>query len=93
VNEPTASERRALRRRAATLTARVTVGCQGLTEGVLEEVRRGLAAEGLLKVRVAGRDRASVERMADELAARTPCILVGRVGFVITLARPDEPRE
>jgi RNA-binding protein YhbY len=92
VNDPTASERRALRRRAATLTARLHVGRHGLTAGVVEEVRRALAAEGLLKVRVVGYDRASVERMADELAARTPCVLVGRVGFVITLARPRETK-
>lgn len=85
-----ASEKRALRRAAHALKARLVVGKAGLTEAVIAEVRTQLAATPLLKIRVDTDDRAQVEEYGARLVAEVPCLLVGRMGFTLTLTRPAE---
>lgn len=87
---PTPSERRDLRRASQRLKARITIGRAGLTDALVAQVRQALSASRLVKVRVDGQDRDAIEAIGHRLCEQVPCFLVARVGFVLTLFRPDE---
>jgi RNA-binding protein len=88
-------ERRALRARAHALDPVVMIGDAGLTEAVVAETDRALAAHGLVKVRVSGDDRAAREAAGSDLERRLGCARVQSIGKVLVLWRPgsraDEP--
>ena len=88
----TARERSFLKARAHPLEPIVTVGHDGLTEAVLNEVDRALTAHELIKVRIGGDDRDARIALGDEAAVRTDAAVVDRVGKVVILwrARPAE---
>jgi RNA-binding protein len=95
------SERSALRASAHRLEPVVMVGDGGLTPTELQEIGRSLEAHELIKVRVAGDDRAAREailrRICDELQAAA----VQHIGKVLVIYRqktekpkpkPSKPR-
>ena len=88
-------ERRALRARAHALDPVVRIGDAGLTDAVVAETDRALAAHGLVKVRVSGDDRAAREAAGADLERRLGCARVQSIGKVLVLWRPgsraDEP--
>ena len=69
----------------------VHVGKNGLTDGVLGEVNRGLFDHELIKVRFLEED---AKEQAEALAERSRALLVSRQGHVVTLYKqhPDEPK-
>jgi len=80
---PTASRRRALAARANRLKARLRVGQKGVTEALVEELRRMFTTDDLIKVRIDAEDRDEVRQVAAELCERVPCHLIQRVGRVV----------
>jgi RNA-binding protein len=84
----TARERSFLKARAHPLEPIVTVGHDGLTEAVLNEVDRALTAHELIKVRVNAGDRTARHAMFEEIGARTGAEAVQQVGKVLVLWRP-----
>ena len=88
----TARQRQQLKARAHALEPIVHVGTSGLSDGLVAEVDRALAAHELIKVRVGGDDRAAREALCDALATRTGAAPVQQVGKVLVLwrPRPDE---
>jgi RNA-binding protein YhbY len=74
--------------RANRLKPAAAVGKAGLTEGVLAQLRTLLAQHDLVRVRLPRGEEA--ESLAREIAARVPCELVARTGFVATLCRAGE---
>ena len=93
----TPRERAKLKARAHPLEPVVHVGNAGLTDKVAAELDRALAAHELIKVKVAGPDRAAREELCDAICARTDAAEVQRVGKVLVLWRPktddDAPDE
>ena len=91
----TPRERSKLKARAHSLEPVVKVGNAGFTDKVAAEVDRALTAHELIKVRVAGADRAAREAMCDAIGARVDAAEVQRVGKVLVLWRPkpDEDTE
>ena len=89
----TARERAHLKARAHALEPSVLVGHGGLTDGVVAEIDRALAARELIKVRVLDADRDEREQICEAICERTGAAEVQRVGKVIVLWRPkpDEP--
>ncbi|HYF58977.1 MAG TPA: ribosome assembly RNA-binding protein YhbY, partial [Burkholderiaceae bacterium] len=86
------AERRALRARAHDLDPVVMIGDAGLSDGVVAETERALAAHGLIKVRVFGDDREAREAIGARLVERLGCALVQSIGKLLVLWRPvDEP--
>lgn len=81
-------ERLHLRARAHHLNPVVLLGAAGLTEPVLREIDRALAAHGLIKVRVPGDDRQAREAMAVSIAERLGAGRVGVIGKLLVLYRP-----
>ena len=67
----------------------VTLGQQGLTDAVVQEMERALTDHELVKVRARAGDRDVRDEMLDSLAARTGSQLVQRIGNVGLFYRPD----
>ena len=87
------SERQALKARAHALNPVVHLGGKGVTDAVLAEVERALAAHELIKVRAAAMDRDEREALLGELVARCSAHPVQHIGKVLVLYRekPPEP--
>jgi RNA-binding protein len=80
-------QKKQLRQVAHHLASVVTIGDQGMSEGVLQETNRALTDHELIKVRLAGADRAERAALAESLATSTDAQIVHRIGKVIVLYR------
>jgi putative YhbY family RNA-binding protein len=91
----TARERARLKARAHALEPVVQVGHAGLTETVVAELERALAAHELVKVRIGGADRDARAALAEAICARTGAAAVQSVGKVLVIfrPRPDAPAD
>lgn len=92
----TPRERQHLKARAHDLEPRVRVGQAALTDAVVSEIDRTLAAHELIKVRIDAADRDERAALAEEICARVDATAVQRVGKVLVLWRPapeDTPEE
>lgn len=79
------AERRALKARAHALDPVVLVGEAGITDAVVAEVERALAAHELIKVRAGSLDREARELAMAELCERTGAQAVQAIGKVMVL--------
>jgi putative YhbY family RNA-binding protein len=91
----TAKERARLKAEAHALEPVVQIGAAGITDPVVKEVERALAAHELIKVKIGGDDRDERVALGDDLSARTSAAVVDRVGKVLILwrARPEDADE
>ena len=90
----TARQRARLKGRAHALEPVVVIGQAGLSETVVAEVERALTAHGLIKVKLAGADRADREALTSDICEKTGSVAVQNVGRMLVLWRPrpdDEP--
>ena len=89
----TSRERAQLKARAHHLKPVVRVGHAGVTDAIVSEVDRALAARELIKIQIDDDDRDARHAAADDIATRAGAASVQRVGKVIVLWRPkpDEP--
>lgn len=83
-------ERSALKARAHALEPVVQVGQAGLTDSVVAEVDRALAAHELIKVRISVANRVERADLCEAICARTGAVEVLRVGKVLGLWRPRQ---
>jgi putative YhbY family RNA-binding protein len=86
----TVAERMELRARAHHLHPSVIVGDAGLTDAVLAEVGRALAANELIKVRVMGDDRAARAAALQTLCAQLGAQPVQTIGKILVIHRRAE---
>ncbi|MBS1817650.1 MAG: ribosome assembly RNA-binding protein YhbY [Acidobacteria bacterium] len=84
----TPRERSALKGRAHALEPVVHVGHAGVSDALVKETDRALAAHELIKVRVGGEDRDARAGCIEELCRQTDAALVQTVGKVAVLWRP-----
>ena len=86
-------ERLRLKGRAHHLNPVVLLGAAGLTEAVVNEIDRALAAHELIKIRVPGDDRDQREAMFAGLADQLGAARVQMIGKLLVLYRPkpEEP--
>ncbi len=86
-------QRKFLKAQAHPLKPVVMIGAQGLTEAVIQEAGRALAAHELIKIRVLGDDREAREAYLTELCATLDAAPVQHIGKLLLLYRPaDKPR-
>ncbi|ASP17118.1 RNA-binding protein, YhbY family [Neisseria sp. oral taxon 020 str. F0370] len=83
----------ALKARAHHLHPVVMIGQHGLTEAVIKETDAALAAHELIKVRVAGDDRAERVAVAEALCGATGAFLVQHIGKLLVLWREKQDEE
>jgi RNA-binding protein len=86
----TPAERKLLKARAHSLEPVVIVGAKGLTDEVVKEVDRALAAHELIKVRAPALDREAREAAFKALCERTGAEPVQSIGKVFVLFRKSD---
>lgn len=88
----TSRDRSRLKARAHALEPVVQIGHDGVSDAVVAEIDRALAAHELIKVRAAGHDRDARGELLEAILAKidaTPVQTVGKV-MVLWRPRPDE---
>jgi RNA-binding protein len=82
---------RELRAKLHNLKPIVIIGNNGLTENVLEEIKRGLNDHELIKTRIAGdlQNRKLRARITQKICDETTAILVQMIGNVAAFYRPS----
>ena len=88
----TAAQTRFLRGQAHDLKALLQIGNKGVTPAFLAELDAVLEQHELVKVKVAGEDRAARDAMIGELAEKADAALVQRIGHTAVLYRPSKER-
>lgn len=88
----TPAERQALKGRAHRLNPVVMIAESGLTESVLAEIDRNLAAHGLIKIRVFNADRDVREGLLAQICATTGARPVQHIGKILVVYR-EKPAE
>ncbi|MGF6148476.1 RNA-binding protein HI_1333 [Kingella potus] len=92
-NAPDSKQILSLRARAHHLNPVVMIGQHGLTDSVIKETVAALAAHQLIKVRVAGDDRAERVELAAALCQATDAHLVQHIGKLLVLWREKQDEE
>jgi putative YhbY family RNA-binding protein len=88
----TPRERSRLKARAHSLEPTVTIGQDGLTAAVLQEIDRALTAHELIKVRGTGVDREERRQVLHTICERTDAAPVQQIGRIFVLWRPRAER-
>lgn len=86
--ELNSQQRRALRAAAHALRPVVLIGDRGLSDSVVAEIDRSLAAHELIKIHVAGAERSQRDEILQSLCDRLSCAPVGHIGKTLILYRP-----
>lgn len=86
----TPPQRKFLKAQAHSLKPVAMIGGNGLTEAVLKEIDRALAAHELVKIRCLGDDRTARETWLVEIAAQLDCAPVQHIGKILLVYRPAE---
>jgi RNA-binding protein len=86
----TPDQRKFLKAQAHGMKPVVMIGNQGLTEAVVKETERALAAHELIKIRVLGDDRQARESYLADLCATLDAAPVQHIGKLLLLYRPAE---
>jgi len=81
--------RRQLRARAHPLSPVIIVGAAGLSGGVLQEIDRALKSHELVKIRVAGADRPTRDRLLAEICSGAVAEPVQHIGGVLVIYREN----
>jgi RNA-binding protein len=79
--------RKALKARAHALDPIIQLGGKGLTEAVIAEIDRALAAHELIKVRAGGMERDAREAALKEICTRLDAQAVQHIGKVLVVYR------
>jgi RNA-binding protein len=91
--ELTPQQRKFLKAQAHNLKPVVMIGGNGLTEAVIKEAGRALAAHELIKIRVMNDDRAQREAWLTEICAATGGAPVQHIGKLLLIYKPaEEPK-
>ena len=91
--ELTTEQRKHLKALAHDLKPVVMIGAHGLTDAVIGEADRALAAHELIKVRVLGDDRQARESHLAGLCAALGAAPVQHIGKLLLIYRPaDKPK-
>jgi RNA-binding protein len=93
MNELTPAQRRALKAKAHHLEPKVIVGDAGLTPSVLREVDIHLKSHELIKIRVAGDDRAARVGMIATISDALNASPVQHIGKMLVMFRPKPTDE
>ncbi len=81
-----------LRGRAKLLEPALRIGKNGLTDNVIQEIKKRLDKEKLIKIKMFGSflEKKDKKELAKEIAQKTNSILIDRVGFVVVLLKKEK---
>jgi len=86
--ELTVEQRKYLKAQAHALKPVVMIGSQGLSEAVIKETERALAAHELIKIRVLGDERDAREAYLAQLCEALNAAPVQHIGKLLLIYRP-----
>jgi RNA-binding protein len=89
----TSAQIRELKKLAHSLKPVVMVGQHGLTENVLAEIDSTLDIHELIKVKLAGADKADRVEMSEAIVQQTSASLVQIIGRVAIFYRPNPKKK
>lgn len=92
MNELTPTQRRALRAAAHPLHPVVSIAGNGLSDAVLKEIGRALAAHELIKVKLYGIEREQRDEILAKICASLDCQPVQHIGNTLILWK-EKPAE
>ena len=81
--------KRALRSTARRLKSRVIVGKAGLTDPLVENIRRLFDGAELVKVRIVPAHADRADEICERIAQEVPCEFIDRTGFVASFYRAE----
>lgn len=88
--ELTVEQRKYLKAQAHALKPVVMIGTQGLSEAVIKETERALAAHELIKIRVLGDEREAREAYLVQLCEALNAAPVLHIGKLLLIYRPAQ---
>jgi RNA-binding protein len=88
--ELTVEQRKYLKAQAHALKPVVMIGTQGLSEAVIKETERALAAHELIKIRVLGGERDTRETYLAQLCESLNAAPVLHIGKLLLIYRPGQ---
>jgi RNA-binding protein len=86
--ELTVEQRKYLKAQAHALKPVVMIGSQGLSEAVIKEAERAIAAHELIKIRVLGDERDAREAYLAQLCDALSAAPVQHIGKLLLIYRP-----
>jgi RNA-binding protein len=86
--ELTVEQRKYLKAQAHALKPVVMIGSQGLSEAVIKEAERAIAAHELIKIRVLGDERDAREAYLAQLCEALNAAPVQHIGKLLLIYRP-----
>lgn len=89
----TAAQNRTLKKLAHDLKPVVIVGQQGLSDSVFNEIDTTLNSHELIKVKLAGADKADREHLSSAIVKRLSAELVQIIGRVAIIYRPNPKKK
>lgn len=88
--ELTVEQRKYLKAQGHTLKPVVMIGSQGLSEAVIKETERAIAAHELIKIRVLGDQRDAREAYLTQLCESLNAAPVQHIGKLLLIYRPAQ---
>ena len=85
-------QRKSLRRRGHNLKPIVTVGADGLTDGVLAELENALIHHELIKIKIRIGSRECRDAVLQEILERSKAIMIQKIGNVALLYLATETK-
>jgi RNA-binding protein len=76
-----------LRKQARNLDPIIRIGKNGLTEGVLNQIKLALEKRKLIKIKFLKSYEESVDDAATKIASELHCTLINKIGKVVVLAK------
>jgi len=86
-------EQKNLRGQAHHLKPVVQLGQKGLTDAVLDEINTALNAHELIKISIAGSDKASRREVTEQICQASGADLVQMIGLISVIYRPTSEEE
>lgn len=88
--ELTVEQRKYLKAQAHALKPVVMIGSQGLSDAVIKEAERAIAAHELIKIRVLGDEREAREAYLAQLCETLNAAPVQHIGKLLLIYRPGQ---
>ncbi|MGZ8197550.1 MAG: YhbY family RNA-binding protein [Burkholderiales bacterium] len=93
MNQLTPADRKRLKARAHHLQPVVIIGNAGLTAQVLSEIDGNLKSHELIKIRVLGDDRSTLDALLADVCEAIGASPVQRIGKILVIYRSRPPEE
>jgi len=84
-----------LRAKGRLLEPSIRLGKNGITDSIIDEIKKRLKKESLIKVKMLNNfsEKQNKKQAAVELAEKTGSVLVDQVGFVVVLLKKDDAKK